>query len=280
MLSRETYADDPIVTVVIPSLDGHRDGNVKLLLRDLEQQTLKRMEVVVVSGVRPQGKAINQGAADAVGEYLVMVDDDVRPGSTEVIQSLVDVLRENPDVGLAGASLVPPREGSWFQRRLAHEMPRFSMPVVDELTDSDMPCHGCCAMSAEFFRHIGGEIEVAPRGLDPDLRRRVREHGRRVVLAPATLAYHPLPATFGAMMKMFYRNGRSSAYLQRHYPHLVVETPETVACHGGTENTSLPARIVRFPLRWLGRLLRGHLLRAVGEVGYAAGYLAGYVRRG
>lgn len=252
---------------------------MRLLLDDMNRQSFRDVEIIVVSGVRPQGKAINQGAAEADGEILLVIDDDVRPGSPDVIRNLVTVLREHPDVGLAGASIVPPRDGSWLQRRLAHEMPRFSMPLVNQLTDSDMPCHGCCAISTALFQDIGGEIEIAPRGLDPDLRRRVRERGRRVVLAPNTLAYHPLPATFGSMMKMFYRNGLSSAFLQRQYPHLVVETPESVDCRGGTENTSLPVRAIRFPLRWLGRLFRGHLLRALGEIAYATGYAIEFARR-
>jgi len=278
-ISKIAQSETPVVSVIIPSLDGDRGGNVRLLLDDLNQQTFQDLEIIIVSGIRPQGKAINQAAAEAGGEFLLVIDDDIRPGSPDVIQNLVTVLREHPDVGLAGASIVPPTDGSWLQRRLAHEMPRFSMPLVKRITDSDMPCHGCCAISAKLFHEIGREIEVAPRGLDPDLRRRVREHGRRIVLAPNSVAYHPLPTTFGAVMKMFYRNGRSSAFLQRHYPHLVAETPEAVYCRSGTENTSLRMRALRFPLRWLGRVLRGHIIRAIGELAYATGYAIEFTRR-
>ena len=166
----ETLSDGIDVSVVIPSSDGSRGGNVPLLLGDLRAQTFRDMELIVVVGVSPQGKAINQGAARAKGRILVVLDDDSRLCSTDVIASLVRVLDEHPDVGMVGASIVQPPGINRLQRMAASEFPRFSMPVVSTITDSDMPCHGCCAFRKPVFDEVGGERETIVRGLDPDLR--------------------------------------------------------------------------------------------------------------
>ena len=65
------------MSIVLPSLDGHRDGCVPRLLESIEAQTFQDFEVHLVKGVAPQGKAINEGAARAQGDILLIVDDDM-----------------------------------------------------------------------------------------------------------------------------------------------------------------------------------------------------------
>jgi GT2 family glycosyltransferase len=270
---RRKLQDNPEVTVVIPSCDGHRDGNVPRLLLDLERQDFRSMEMIVVVGIRPQGRAINMGAAQAQGRILVIMDDDSRAPSADTIGNLVRVLDGNPDVGMAGASIVPPTDANRLQRLTAREFPRFCMPIVTALTDSDMPCHGCCAMRRAVFDDVGGERENLARGLDPDLRQRIRDRGHRVVLAPRTWATHPLPPDWRSFARRFYRNGRGSASAHRRHPELLYDTDETVRWDGRRLQACFFWRIFRFPLRTLGHLLRGRLLRAAADFFYALGYL-------
>lgn len=277
-VTRYAMAPDPEVSVVIPSLDGDRGGNVPRLLAALREQAGARMEVILVTGMRPQGRAINIGVSEARGRFITIMDDDIGLGSPSTIPSLLSVLREYPDVGMVGASILPPPDGNRLQRRLAAEMPRLSMPVVPVVTDSDMPCHGCCAMSAELFGRIGRENEEIRRGLDPDLRMRIRKEGLRVVLAPGALVYHPLPSSLREAATMFFRNGMGSAYAQRLAPHAVYDTPETTHWSGETTHVPFAGRVLRFPLRTLSRIARGHLLRALGDVVYLAGYAWEWMR--
>ena len=51
----------PLVSVVIPSRDGYRDGCVPKLLESVDSQSFKDFEVCMVEGVFPQGAAINRG---------------------------------------------------------------------------------------------------------------------------------------------------------------------------------------------------------------------------
>lgn len=259
--------------MVVPSSNGNCDGNVPLLLKDLEAQTFRDMEVIVIVGVVPQGKAINQATERAKGEYLVILDDDSRVFDRGTIFKLVGILRENPDVGMVGASIVQPHDATRFQRHVAREFPRFNMPVVDELTDSDMPCHGCCAFQREVFDEIGGEPENIVRGLDPILRQRLRELGYRVVLAPRLSVSHPIPGTWNGLIRMFWRNGRGSAYAQRHSPEHIFDTHEQTEWKGETLHQPLWKRMARYPLRTVKRILTGSPVRGIGDFVYAAGYL-------
>ena len=58
---------NPKVSVIIPSLDGYRDGNVPRLLEDISRQSYRKLEVFVVKAVKPCGRAHNHGAQRAKG---------------------------------------------------------------------------------------------------------------------------------------------------------------------------------------------------------------------
>ena len=265
----------PLCSIVIPSLDGYRDGCVPALLESIEAQTFRDYEVHIIKGVSPQGRAINQGAAKARGEILIIIDDDSRLADDSVLQRLVDVIQGHPDVGMAGASIVLSPEATPFQQRAARQFPRLCTPVVEEVTDSDLACHGCCAVPLDVFNEVGREREDILRGLDPDLRARLREAGRRVVLAPHARIYHPLPDSLRRLMRLYFRNGFGSAYARKFKPETVYETHESLHDDSFTPRTSLWYRMARFPFRLTGAFLGGKFLRFSAYVSYAFGYAWG-----
>lgn len=266
----------PRLSVVVPSLDGHRGGAVPRLLESITRQTYPHHELHLIVGVSPQGKAINQGAAKSTGEVLVVIDDDSCLADEHVFQRLVDTLRADPAIGMAGASIVEDPAQNSFQRRAARQFPRLQTPEVDAITDSDLACHGCCAFPLEVFRAVGGEREDIVRGLDPDLRVRLRAEGYRVVLAPHCRIHHPLPPDWRALLRTFFRNGFGSAYAQRFAANSVYETHESLSDASFQPRTTLAYRIARFPVRLVRAALTGQLLRAVAYSAYALGYLWGY----
>lgn len=281
----DAMADDraeakvPRVSVVIPSLDGYRDGCVPRLLESVESQLFEDWEVHVVKGVSPQGRAINQGVALARGEIIVILDDDSRLADETVFGKLVGVLDGDPAVGMAGASIVLPPEASAFQRRAARQFPRFNTPVVDSVTESDFACHGCCALPRRVFEEVGGEREDLIRGLDPDLRMRLRAAGYRVVLAPQARIYHPLPDGWGRLLRVFFRNGYGSAYARKFQPDSVYETHEDGrAAAVFRPRRSFGYRVLRFPFRLLKAVAQGKMLRFGAYCAYACGYGWGMAR--
>jgi GT2 family glycosyltransferase len=271
-IRRHVFGENTRVSAVIPSLDGDRGGNVAKLLADLRAQTAAGLEAVVVAGIKPQGRAINLGVSAAAGEFIVVCDDDSRIPDTTTLATLIDTLAADRAIGMCGASISQPPGANRFQRWAARDFPRLNMRPVAEITDSDMPCHGCCAMRKDVFVEVGREREDILRGLDPELRQRLRGAGYRVVLVPGASAHHPLPPTPATLLRMFFRNGRGSAYAQRYQPDLVFDTSEDTAWRGQTLRRSWLRRALWFPLRSLGCLLRGRLLRVLADSAYAAGY--------
>jgi len=270
-----TDADKPRLSLVIPSLDGHRNGCVPRLLESIAEQTVTDHELLLIKGIAPQGKAINQGAEKARGEIIVILDDDSMLADTHVFARLVETLEADPTIGMAGASIVPFPDANAFQQKAARQFPRFHTPVVEEITDSDLACHGCCAIPKRVFEAIGGEREDLLRGLDPDLRVRLREAGYRVVLAPGARIYHPMPATWPGLLRIFFRNGYGSAYAYKFQPDCVFETHESLHAAGFQPRTTLAYRLARYPLRLLRALLRLELMRFGAYCAYALGYVWG-----
>jgi glycosyltransferase involved in cell wall biosynthesis len=275
MTTEPTQEARPLCSIVIPSLDGYRDGCVPALLASIEAQTFRDYEVHVIKGVSPQGRAINEGAAKARGAILVIVDDDSCLADDSVLQRLVDVIEADPDVGMAGASIVLSPDATRFQQRAARQFPRLHTPVVEEVTDSDLACHGCCAIPVEVFNEVGREREDILRGLDPDLRVRLRKAGRRVVLAPHTRIYHPLPDGWRQLMRLYFRNGFGSAYARKFKPETVYETQESLNSESFRPHTSLWYRMARFPFRLARAVLGGKFLRFSAYVSYGLGYAWG-----
>ncbi len=267
--------DAPLVSVVIPSLDGYRDGNVPKLIEALKKQTYHPMETILSKGVRPQGKAINHGAQRACGEILIIVDDDSLPGSPETVGALVRTILSDAGIGMAGASLVIHPESNAFQKRAAREFPRFNVPIVTEPVDSDMVQHGFMAIRRDLFFKVGMENENLIRGLDPDLRERVRKAGCRIVLAPGAFFFHPLPPNGCQLLTSFFWKGYHSGAASRRHPELAYETSERLHIQGFTPRKSLAFRIVRFPLRVALALASGKFVRAAAYAAYGIGALVG-----
>lgn len=218
----------PKVALVIPSLDGH----VEPLLESVREQTLQPAEVAVVRGVRPNGRARNQGAAQTSAPILVFVDDDAVLGDRHAIANLVAPLLEDPSLGVTGASKLLPPDAPWFQRWVAREVPRIEHPVVAEPLESNPDPPGfyceitttCCAMRREVFEQAGGFDSQLIRGVDTEFFVRVRRLGPapgvpyRFVLVPNTWTYHPAPATLGGLLRKQFFYGAGHAQEVRRDP--------------------------------------------------------------
>lgn len=267
----------PRVSVIIPTVDGYRDGCVPRLLESVKAQTFQDFEVHLIKGLRPQGHAINTGARQARGEILLILDDDSELADAHVFQRLIETLDNDPRIGMAGASIVLPPDATAFQRRAAEQFPRFHMPVAERVTDSDLACHGCCALPRAAFEEVGGEREDLLRGLDPDLRVRLRAAGYRVVLAPQARIYHPMPSGWQRLLRTFFRNGYGSAYARKFHPDTVYETHEVLEDDTFQPRTSLAYRAIRFPMRLAKAAATGRWHRFWAYCSYAIGYAWGWL---
>jgi len=271
-------SDRILVSVVIPHYHASREPMLRALIHELGKQTFRDLEILVVRQVSPQGKAINTGAEAAEGDILIVMDDDASMDQPNVVENLVRTLQDNPDIAMAGASIVSPPDLNSFQKAAAKQFPRFHMPIVKEITDSDLACHGCVAFPMDVFKKVGMERDDILRGLDPDLRVRIRKAGYRVVLVPDTWMYHPFPPSVFKFMRLFFRNGYGSAYLQVFYPEIAYDTDEAVASEKFVPKRSFGYRLLRFPMRLLKSLVTLQWIRFLGYTVYSFGYVVGYLK--
>ena len=110
--------------------------------------------------------------------------------------------------------------------------------------------------------------------MDPDLRARVRRAGLRVAVVPGVCHFHPMPPTVGSLIRMAFRDGAASATVQRRFPDLAIDTPDT-HLPAAPRNVGLPRRIVRAVARLAIAALTLRFFRVLYFSCYACGYLWG-----
>ena len=203
---------DARVALVIPALGGDARG----LEEDARRQSRVPDEVIVVAGVRPNGRARNQGVRRTGAEVLVFVDDDARLGDERVIERLVAPLLADPTIGVTGSAKLLPPGAPAFQRRVAREVPRIEHAVVETALESNPPLAGpglsevtttCAEMRREVWERAGGFDETLVRSVDPEFFRRVRRLGYRFVLVPHAWVWHPAPASLGRLLRKHFLYG-------------------------------------------------------------------------
>jgi glycosyltransferase involved in cell wall biosynthesis len=267
----EAGSSPVILSVIIPTSDAERQGYFSALLEQIQAQNLPNFELIIVRGDTRQGRAVNIGAALARGRYLLTLDDDTSLPDRETFRKLLSVMEDHPDIGIAGGNNVIPDGCPPFIRRVMEEIPRRSWVPVREITDSDLAEHPCLIMRLDDFKAVGGENEWIPRGLDPYLRQEFRNLGKRVVLIPGVIYHHLPPGSWDKLLQQFYRNGRQAAFVNRHYPQWMIETPEQ---HGAFKaQRPFIFRVFRFPLRLLKAFLTGRFIFFFSEVAYATGFI-------
>lgn len=267
----------PHASVVIPSADGSRGGNVSRLIETLRSQSHVPLEVLTVIGVRPNGRARNRGAERVSGKYVVFLDDDVEVHDRDLLKKIFELLESAPGgIGAVGPSQTLPSNANPFQRRCARELERVQAPEVDTPIESDMVTHACLAMALETYREVGGEHEHLPRGTDPDLRARLRRIGRTILLVPHCSIGHPPPTEMKALVRTAYRNGYGSAQVARLFPDYSLPTASDHLAQAG-DSRSILERGIGYMGRTARAVREGKFLRIAYEVAYGAGWGAGTV---
>ena len=200
------------IAVIVPTLYGKGCA----LWSELERQSRAPDEVHIIVNVRPNGKARNQGVAHSESDILVFIDDDARPGTPDLIEKLVRPLLEDASIGVTGAARVLPEAASWFEHRVAVEIPRMVNPVPDQPIETNPPLRGyghslitttCCAVRRSVFDQAGGFSETLTSGVDTDFFYRVRKLGYRFLMVPGTYVIHPAPAGWRALWRKYYWYG-------------------------------------------------------------------------
>jgi len=268
---------NPKVSVIIPTLGESRRDKLNKLLSEIEEQTFRDYEILVIKGDDRQGRAINTAAAKAKGEIFIILDDDTGLGHPALFKNLIRTLESDSSIGMAGASTIPRPNDSLFQKIAMRQVPRRFYPVVERPTESDMVHHPCCAIPRRVFEEIGGENEVLIRGLDPELRFRIRSNGYKIVIAPDSWIYHPLPESAWGIFRMYFKNGKGAAFAYRTDPDSVYEVAPISQKRPLPAKTALSYRIARFAKRILRSALTLRIITLLAMTAYGLGYIAGFI---
>jgi rhamnosyltransferase len=276
------------VGLVVPSLTGDVDD----LLASVARQTLVPAEIEVVRGVAPSGRARNLGVDRTSAPVVVFADDDAVLGGDDTLANLVAPLAD-PTVGAVGTAKLLPPGSSRFQRAVGRQVPRIEHPVVDRLTESNVPVDRfgysdvtttCCAMRRDVFEACGRFDEGLTRGVDTELLYRVCRAGYRLVIAPGTWVHHPAPAGPGRLVAKHFRYGAGYAQDVRRHPERaagrLLATPAHAAGYVLLRTVLLAPHAV-LPYSHSTRSWRPGFrpLGALASYAAALGYVYGWYRR-
>ena len=211
--------NSPQVSVIIPSLDGYRQGNVEKLFSDLREQTFRDIEIKLIKGIRPNGRARNVGSRQAKGEILIFIDDDIRLGHNKVLENLIRPLEADNRLAMTGASVEIDKDAGYLQKEY-NKIRNFSSPLKQELDYQGRVGHACLAIKKSIFEELGGENEDLIRGTDVDLNMRIKAKGYRVAVVPHTWVYHLMPNSITKLIKEAFICGSGAAYAAKILPEV------------------------------------------------------------
>lgn len=266
------------ISVIIPSFDGYRNGNVPGLLAALKRQTFQDFEVHLIKGVSPNGKARNAGAKIAGGEIFIFIDDDVILGCNNLIEKLIEPFFQDSSIGLVGPSFAIPEDSNRFQKYLAQQLPRSQFMPAQDMIETDMVTHACMAIPAKLFWQIGGENEKLIRGTDPDLRYRVRAAGFKVVGRKNILVYHPVPKDLAQLIRYSFSAGLGSAVSFKTAPEIIYDVAREIDFkENDVTNKGLSHRVARAFFRLFKDLITFKLLLFISHTSSLFGYIFGFL---
>ena len=268
----------PEVSVIIPSFDGARGGNLSKLLDDLKKQSFKDYEVIVITGISPNGRARNEGVKKAQGEILVFMDDDAVLGTEQVIENLIKPFESDGRIGMTGSAILVPPQADWLQRRWAKLRPTFEAPMVEQITDSDLAQHTCCALPAKVYKEVGWESDDLITGTDNDLRQRLHQAGYRVVLVPQAWVYHIPPKKLKKIIKACFHHGVGAAYALQKHPEMFGYPVVLGFYRIKTSFGSLIYRIITLFLKFIINLITLRPIRLIFELFNHLGFIRGWFK--
>lgn len=269
------------ISIIIPSLRIARKKTVDSLRSSLQSGTLKPDEMVIVENTSPAGRARNIGASRSKGDILVFCDDDAIIADPELLEKVVSILLTDDSIGLVGTAIGIPKDSNRFQREYGRQFPRSSTDVASKIEDRFMITPLFCAVRKSDFEKVDGFSEILTGGEDRYFCHTIRKIGKRVVIAPNTIVYHPLPKNMQELIHREIWYGSAKALISNvpDYP-----TGKAILCSKPMALLYLVAHTFVFPFRFFiggpgGKSIGFWPLRAIGHYIHSIAYALAVLKK-
>lgn len=169
-------------------------------------------------------KAVNLGAKNASGDYLLFCDADICVQKNFHIY-LTDTL-ENQNIGFSSAKLLNIFTGRILDFGIACSYYNFPHPFAGRLPNHPLvnhdhfplaACSACSAIRHDIFNEIGGFDDALLHSYsDIDLCLRLKEHGYKTICISDAIAYHQGASTRGSGMSESLKEDTKGIFLSKH----------------------------------------------------------------
>ncbi|MBN2571057.1 MAG: glycosyltransferase [Ignavibacteriales bacterium] len=266
----------PKASVIIPTIDGCREGYLPDLLKQIKNQTFQDFELIIITGDTRQGRAINKGVQKCQGKIIIILDDDTKIGHNDLFARLITALDSDSTIGMVGVPNLIPENAPPLVKSFMSQIPRRNSPMVSRITESDLAEHPCCAIQKKVFMEVGGENELIPRGVDPYLRKVIRDAGYKVVVIPEVFIHHLPSKSLSENCKKFFQNGKMAAYVNKFFPQFVIELPQK---HNQKvqKKRSYIHRSISYQFRLVKSLLTQNYIYLLSLIFYLFGFIWGFI---
>ncbi len=191
---------------LLPLYNQSYPGQIEIIVVGPPAVELARHWPIVAVHPEPiyePGRARNIGAAQATGEMLLFLDDDMLVSHHWVEQNVREL--EQPGIGVVGARM-PGRSRSFFARCV--DFTNCGYYQHGYMIDCPVGA-GSLGIHRSLFQMVGGFDAIQRSGEDIDLCHRVQKLGYRSVYCPHILAIHDHQnTTLSKLLCYNYKHGR------------------------------------------------------------------------
>jgi GT2 family glycosyltransferase len=211
-LERQSYPLDALEVIVVS--DGSTDGTHDYL-RSLATSLRLRLAVQENSG---PAAARNLGVAQASGDIVLFIDDDVVPEPTLLAEHLRAHRQHGDNVVVLGPMLTPADFVMlpwvrWEQAMLAKQ---YTAMQAGRWEPSARQFYtGNCSLLRRHLLAVGGFDSTFRRAEDVELGYRLAAHGLRFVFNPRAIGYHYAERSFLSWLEIPYAYGRNDVVFAR-----------------------------------------------------------------
>ena len=213
-----SYPKDKIEIIMVDN--GSNDGSI-----DFVKERFPEVKIIK-NDVNNYCKANNLGIREAKGEYIGLINNDMK-ADRNWLGALVKVILQDKTIGVVGSKILS--NDRKIQNAGHYELPNFYWGERGAGSDrrkysevEEVP--SLCGASVLYRRSCLEEVELFDEDFimyseDVDMSVRLRQKGWKIVFVPGSIVYHTFHGTGNEELSRFYIERNRLLFLAKHYPY-------------------------------------------------------------